>query len=69
MAANSKISLAARVHYLTSVVQIPKRCIYKLPEVSGLLCDIHQQRDGVVLTAVKVHQCFRQTRLPRGWLW
>lgn len=53
----------------TSVVDVPEGRIDELPEVPGLLCDVHQQRDGEVLTAVEVQQGFRQTCFTRGWLW
>lgn len=53
----------------TSVVDVPEGRIDELPEVPGLLCDVHQHWDGDVLTAVEVQQGFRQTGFTRGWLW
>lgn len=53
----------------TSVVDISEGRIYELSEVSGLLCYVHQQWDGVVLPAVQIQQGFGQTCLTRGQLW
>lgn len=53
----------------TSVVDVPEGRIDELPEVPGLLCDVHQQRDGEVLAAIEVEQGFRQTGFTCGWLW
>lgn len=53
---------------VTSVVDIPEGRIDELSEVPGLLCYVHQQWDGVVLTVVKVQEGFRETRLTRGGL-
>lgn len=53
----------------TSVVDVPEGRVDELPQGPGLLCDVHQQRDGDVLTPVEVQQGFRQTCFTRGWLW
>lgn len=54
-------------HYMhTSVVDISEGCIYKLSEVSRLLCNVHQQWDGDILATIQVQQGFGQTCLTCG---
>lgn len=56
-------------YFHTSVVDVPEGRIYELSETPILLCYVHQHWDGVVLTAIKVHQSFWQTCLTCVWLW
>ena len=53
----------------TSVVHVSEGGVDELSQVTSLLCDVSQQRDGVVLTTVQVQQGFGQAGLARGWFW
>lgn len=57
------------VSCLTPVVNVTEWRVDELAQVAHLLCDVHQQRDGIIAAAVQVEESFGQTRLPRGGLW